>query len=53
MVAATDGLLPGTTWFYFALSQLPIYLAPQLLKPIAARMSAERIEAAPAEAADA
>jgi hypothetical protein len=50
MVAATDGLLPGTTWLYFALSQLPIYLSPQLLKPIAARLSAERIETAPAEA---
>jgi BASS family bile acid:Na+ symporter len=53
MVAATDGLLPGATWLYFALSQLPIYLAPQLLKPIATRLSAERVETAPAEAADA
>jgi predicted Na+-dependent transporter len=53
MVAATDGLLPGTTWLYFAMSQFPIYLAPQLLKPIAARLTAERIEARPAEAADA
>jgi BASS family bile acid:Na+ symporter len=53
MVAATDGLLPGATWLYFALSQFPIYLSPQLLKPIAARLTAEqRIEAAPAEVAD-
>jgi predicted Na+-dependent transporter len=51
MVAATDGLLPGTTWLYFALSQFPIYLAPQLLKPIAMRLTAGRVEAA--EAADA
>lgn len=33
MLAATDGILPGTTWLYFALSQFPIYLSPQLLKP--------------------
>jgi hypothetical protein len=38
MVAATDGMLPGTTWLYFALSQFPIYLSPQLLKPIVARL---------------
>jgi predicted Na+-dependent transporter len=41
MVAATDGILPGLTWLYFALSQFPIYLAPQLLKPIAARLIGE------------
>jgi hypothetical protein len=34
MVAATDGVLPGTTWLYFAMSQFPIYLSPQLLKPL-------------------
>jgi predicted Na+-dependent transporter len=39
MVAATDGALPGLTWIYFALSQFPIYLAPQLLKPIAERLT--------------
>src|SRR5664279_1038619 len=38
MVAATDGVFPGTTWLYFALSQFPIYLSPQLLKPIVARL---------------
>ena len=53
MVAATDGLLPGMTWLYFALSQFPIYLAPQLLKPIATRLTAQQIEAAPIKAADA
>jgi hypothetical protein len=42
MVAATDGLLPGTTWLYFALSQFPIYLSPQLLAPIARRLTAQR-----------
>jgi hypothetical protein len=46
MLAATDGVLPGTTWLYFALSQFPIYLSPQLLKPIVGRLSAQ--EAAPA-----
>jgi hypothetical protein len=39
MVAATDGVLPGATWLYFALSQFPIYLAPQFLKPIAAKLT--------------
>lgn len=39
MVAATDGVLPGLTWLYFGLSQFPIYLSPQLLKPIAARLT--------------
>lgn len=38
MVAATDGVLPGATWLYFALSQFPIYLAPQLLTPLARRL---------------
>lgn len=37
MLAATDGVLPGTTWLYFAMSQFPIYLTPQLLKPIVQR----------------
>jgi hypothetical protein len=39
MLAATDGVLPGTTWLYFALSQFPIYLSPQLLKPVVRRLS--------------
>jgi predicted Na+-dependent transporter len=38
MVAATDGALPGLTWLYFALSQFPIYLSPQLLKRMVGRM---------------
>jgi predicted Na+-dependent transporter len=40
MVAATDGALPGLTWLYFALSQFPIYLSPQLLKPMVGRLGA-------------
>ena len=43
MLAATDGLLPGTTWLYFAFSQFPIYLSPQLLKPIVGRMNSRPI----------
>lgn len=39
MLAATDGALPGLTWLYFALCQFPIYLSPQLLKPIAGRLT--------------
>ena len=41
MVAATPGVLPGLTWLYFALSQFPIYLSPQLLKPIVGRLDAD------------
>jgi hypothetical protein len=43
MLAATDGVSPGTTWLYFALSQFPIYLSPQLLKPIVRRLSAQEV----------
>jgi hypothetical protein len=46
MVAATDGLLPGLTWLYFALSQFPIYLSPQLLKPMVRKSSAPKAAAA-------
>ena len=38
MLAATGGALPDLTWLYFALSQFPIYLSPQLLQPLARRM---------------
>jgi BASS family bile acid:Na+ symporter len=43
MLAATDGVLPGMTWLYFALSQFPIYLSPQLLKPIVTRLRGRTI----------
>jgi len=42
MLAATDGVLPGATWLYFALSQFPIYLSPQLLMPIVGRLDARK-----------
>jgi BASS family bile acid:Na+ symporter len=40
MVAATGGALPDLAWLYFALSQFPIYLSPQMLKPLAQRLTA-------------
>jgi BASS family bile acid:Na+ symporter len=40
MLAATGAALPDLTWFYFALSQFPIYLSPQLLQPLARRILA-------------
>jgi BASS family bile acid:Na+ symporter len=43
MLAGTDGVLPGTTWLYFALCQFPIYLSPQLLKPIVRRLSTQKV----------
>ena len=46
MLAATNGVLPGTTWLYFALSQFPIYLSPQLLKPIVQRLGAQKATSA-------
>ncbi len=42
MLAATGGALPGTTWLYFALSQFPIYLSPQLLKPIVTKLTRQK-----------
>lgn len=38
MLAATGGALPDLTWLYFALAQFPIYLAPQLLAPLARKL---------------
>lgn len=32
MLAATGGALPDLTWLYFAVSQFPIYLSPQLFR---------------------
>lgn len=34
MLAAVGNVLPEATWLYFALSQFPIYLSPQLLAPL-------------------
>jgi hypothetical protein len=46
MLAATGGSLPDFVWLYFALCQFPIYLFPQLLKPVARRL-VRRPRAAP------
>lgn len=40
MLAATGGALPDFVWLYFALCQFPIYLFPQILKPLARRLTA-------------
>ena len=53
MLAATDGVLPGTTWLYFAFCQFPIYLSPQLLKPLVRRLSARTARFAATEPGDA
>lgn len=34
MLAATGGIVPETTWLYFAVAQFPIYLSPLLLRPV-------------------
>jgi hypothetical protein len=39
MVAATARDLPDLVWLYFAFCQFPIYLLPQLLKPVAHRVT--------------
>jgi hypothetical protein len=44
MLAATSRDLPEIVWLYFAFCQFPIYLLPQLLKPLARRIT--RAEAA-------
>jgi hypothetical protein len=38
MLAATGGTLPDLVWLYFGLCQFPIYLSPQLLKPLVRRL---------------
>ncbi len=35
MVAALGGTVPELTWLWFALGQLPIYMLPMILKPLA------------------
>lgn len=40
MLAAAGGAVPDLTWLYFALAQFPIYLLPQMLKPLARRINA-------------
>lgn len=42
LVAALGGTLPDTAWLYFGLGQLPIYMLPWMLKPLATRLAARR-----------
>ncbi len=42
MIAALGAATPETTFLFFALAQFPIYLMPQLLKPMAKRFSVNR-----------
>jgi hypothetical protein len=42
MLAATGGAVPDPVWLYFGIAQFPIYLVPQLLKPIAQRLQTIR-----------
>jgi hypothetical protein len=39
MMAAAGTALPDATWLYFGLAQFPIYLAPQMLQPLARRVA--------------
>lgn len=45
MLAASGGVLPDLTWLYFAVSQFPIYLSPQLLQPLARRILGRTLQA--------
>lgn len=38
MIAAVGAEVPDLIWLYFALAQFPIYLLPQILKPLARRL---------------
>jgi predicted Na+-dependent transporter len=38
MLAATGGVLPDLVWVFFGLCQFPIYLSPQLVKPLVRRL---------------
>ena len=41
VIAALGAATPETTFLFFALAQFPIYLMPQLIKPIAKRFAAK------------
>lgn len=42
LMAALGPSVPELAWFYFAVSQFPIYLLPMLLKPLARRFQQRR-----------
>ena len=39
MVAGVGGALPELAWLYFAMSQLPIYVAPWVFQPLRRHLS--------------
>jgi BASS family bile acid:Na+ symporter len=39
LIAALGAATPDTTFLFFALAQFPIYLMPQIIKPIARRLA--------------
>ena len=41
MLAAAGAAVPDLMWLYFALAQFPVYLLPQLLKPLARRINSK------------
>lgn len=46
LIAPIISLVPGDTFLYFALAQVPVYLAPPLLKWAKARLEPKRLPAA-------
>jgi predicted Na+-dependent transporter len=42
MLAAAGAAVPELMWLYFALAQFPIYLLPQLLKPLARKINSSK-----------
>ncbi len=47
MLAAAGTGVPELTWLYFALAQFPIYLLPQILRPLVSRFRSSLHSAAP------
>jgi BASS family bile acid:Na+ symporter len=47
LIAALGADTPDTTFLFFALAQFPIYLMPQIVKPIARRLTAVAAQAPP------
>lgn len=45
MLAAAGSTAPELTWLYFALAQFPIYLLPQMLKPLARKITVQQTRA--------
>jgi BASS family bile acid:Na+ symporter len=41
LLAAAGGAVPDLTWLYIALAQIPFYVLPQVLKPLARRLAHE------------